>query len=68
MSEPAPAVISITAEDKLREAKRELKSRRTRYPHLVKEGRLQIHEAIRRIAIMEAIADDYEQIVGGRLL
>lgn len=48
----------ISAEDK-----RELKARQSLYPRWLK-----LDDAVRRIAIMEAIVSDDEQLVGGRLL
>lgn len=53
--------MTITAADKRREAERELAMRRRVYPRMVKTGRMKKHEAERQIAVMEAIAEDYQE-------
>lgn len=45
--------------DKFAEAKRELAMRRRVYPNLVGRGKLSQADADRRIALMEAIMEDY---------
>lgn len=51
----------ITIADKRREAERELAMRRRVYPRMVETGRIKKHEAERQIAVMEAIAEDYQE-------
>mgnify|MGYP000152376146 FL=1 len=51
----------ITTADKRREAERELAMRRKVYPRMVETGRMKKHEAERQIAVMEAIAADYQE-------
>lgn len=53
--------MTYTRDEKLREARRELRQRRRVYPRLVQQGKLTRADADRQIAIMEAIAADYEQ-------
>ena len=53
--------MTITAADKRREAERELAMRRRVYPRMVETGRMKKHEAARQIAVMEAIAEDYQE-------
>ncbi len=53
--------MTITAADKRREAERELAMRRRVYPRMVETGRMKKHEAERQIAVMEAIAEDYQE-------
>ena len=50
---------TFTASEKRREAEREVGQRLYIYAKLVTEGKLTQIEADRRIAIMEAIAEDY---------
>jgi len=49
----------FTAAEKRREAEREVSQRLYIYARMVTEGKLTQVEADRRIAIMEAIAEDY---------
>lgn len=51
---------SITNVDKRRECERELAMRRRVYPRWVETGKMKKHDADRQIAIMEAIAADYQ--------
>jgi len=57
----------ITALDKLKEIEREVRLRRGVYDRMVKEGRMTVPEAARKIGIMVAIAEDYRGMLGGRL-
>ena len=58
-----------TAAEKLAEVKREIRERQWVYPKQVEAGKLSQALADRRIAIMEAIADDYrEQVQKEQLL
>ena len=50
----------FTREEKLAEIRREIASRKTDYPGLVREQRMSQADADERAAIMEAIARDYE--------
>lgn len=52
---------SITNADKRRECERELAMRRRVYPRWVETGKMKKHDAERQIAIMEAIAEDYQE-------
>lgn len=58
----------FTAEDKFKEARRELAQRKRVYPRLVAQGSLKQAEADRQIAIMEAIRDDYARAIQEPLL
>jgi hypothetical protein len=63
----------ITAAEKAKEARREVAMRRRVYPGWVGGGKLSQAAADRQIAIMQAIADDYERMAEaeaaqGRLL
>ncbi|UYO50283.1 hypothetical protein KQX64_06835 [Rhodopseudomonas palustris] len=51
----------ITAADKAAEAKAELRHRTRNYARMVRSGRMPRELAERKIAIMGAIARDYEQ-------
>jgi hypothetical protein len=51
----------ITARDKAECAKREYKMRRRVYPRWVGEGKMSGQKADHEIAIMEAIAADYQR-------
>lgn len=53
MSEP------VSNLDKCKEAAREAAMRRALYPRWVEQGKLAAQEAVRRIAIIEAIEADY---------
>jgi len=53
----------ITAQQKLRSAKRELAMRRNVYPKGVANGRMKQSEADHEIAVMESIVADYQLIV-----
>jgi hypothetical protein len=53
------ALAQFTAEEKHREALRELAMRKRVYPQLIAGGGLTAKEAARRMALMEAIAADY---------
>lgn len=50
----------ITDSDKLYEIKREIRMRHSVYPKLIKGGKLSEQDAARQIAILEAIAADYD--------
>jgi hypothetical protein len=52
----------FTAEQKCVAIKRELKLRRRVYPRWIEAGRIDSREAVHEIAIMEAIAEDYEKL------
>lgn len=51
----------INRDDKRRCAKREVAQRKRVYPRLVSKGSMSQAEADREIAIMEAIASDYQE-------
>ncbi len=53
----------ITAQQKLRSAKRELAMRRNVYPKWVGNGRMKQSEADHEIAVMESIVADYQKEV-----
>ena len=55
---------AFTAAEKLAEVRRELAMRRRVYPRLVDGGKLTQAESDRQIAIMEAVAVDYERRAG----
>lgn len=50
----------FTDEMKLTAVKREIKMRERVYPRWVAEGRMKADQAEREIAVMKAIAEDYE--------
>jgi hypothetical protein len=52
----------FSASEKHRAIMRELKMRRGVYPHWVSVGKITPQEAAHQIAIMEAIAEDYEKL------
>jgi hypothetical protein len=52
-----------TAAQKLRAIERELKLRKRVYPRWVESGRMSQKQAAEEIAIMEAIAQDYQELV-----
>ena len=58
----------FTATEKQAAILRELKMRRGVYPHWVSIGKISPHEAAHQIAIMEAIAEDYEKLAQGERL
>jgi hypothetical protein len=62
MSNVAAADFEFTAADKYREIRREISLRRGAYPRFIQSGGLSVNDARRRIAIMEAIADDYKRL------
>ena len=53
--------VPITAREKRVEVEREIGMRKAVYPRLVREGRMTNDRANRSIAIMRAIAADYEK-------
>lgn len=55
----------VTHQAKLAELKREIALRERVYPDWVQAGRLQRHEARRRIAVLKAIAEDYQNWLFG---
>lgn len=61
--------MTFTETEKLEAVQRELKWRRKVFPRRVQDGRMAPHEASFQIAIMEAIAADYERLAArGRLI
>jgi len=56
-------VFRFTAREKLEEVRRELAMRRRVYPRKVEEGKLKPSKAEAQVAILEAIAADYEAII-----
>lgn len=58
--------IRITFRDKLTECRRELGLRRRVYAKWVAAGRMKQHDADWKIAVLEAIADDYETAIAKR--
>lgn len=60
--------MEIQATDKRKEAEREVKMRRSVYPRWVSGGRFTQQEADRRIAVMEAIVEDYRKLEQKELL
>jgi hypothetical protein len=52
---------SITNEDKLKCAKRELAMRLSAYPKWIQSGRLKPETAAHEISVMRAIVEDYEK-------
>lgn len=63
MKSAAVKQVLFSAEDKLKEAKRELAMRKHKYPGWVAAGTLEKDKADRQIAVQEAIVEDYEQEV-----
>lgn len=57
--------MSFSAQDKQREALRELGYRRKVYTRMVAEGRMKGKQADLRLAIMSEIADDYGALARG---
>lgn len=55
--------MAIDAQEKLKAVRRELAFRRSLYPKWVKAGRIDQEKADREIAVMEAIAVDYEDVI-----
>jgi hypothetical protein len=55
--------MTITAADKHREARRELKMRLHVYPRFVAQGHLKQEIADRQIAVMAAIVEDYAALL-----
>ena len=55
--------MAIDAQEKLKAVRRELAFRRSLYPKWVKAGRIDQEKADREIAVMEAIAADYEEVI-----
>lgn len=55
--------MTYTAEEKLNEVLRELRQRSRVYQRAIDRGTMSSQAAARQIAIMEAIAADYEKIV-----
>jgi hypothetical protein len=53
----------FTFADKLAEVKREIAMRKNVYPAFIARGRLTQEQAERHIAVMSAIADDYERAI-----
>ncbi len=53
--------MTISDQDKLECAQREIKQRRRVYARLVANGRMKQAAADREIAVMEAIAEDYRK-------
>jgi predicted deacetylase len=62
----APA--QFTAEEKHREALRELAMRKRLYPWWIEKGVMTAADAARKIAIMAAITEDYAQAAQQELL
>ena len=62
-----PMSAPITAHDKLKELEREIAMRRRVYDRFIKEGRMTVPEAARKISIMKAIADDYRGMLSPQL-
>lgn len=54
--------MTYSAEEKYREATRELLMRQRVFPRLVSKGSMMAKDADEKIAIMAAIAADYEQL------
>lgn len=52
----------ITAHDKWKCVKRELKLRNSAYPRLVGDGRMTHREARHQLDVMAAIVEDYRQL------
>lgn len=52
--------MSFTAEQKAKEALREVAYRRTVYKRLVDAGKMSIDTSVRRTMIMQEIANDYQ--------
>jgi hypothetical protein len=62
------ALAQFTAEEKYKEALRELAMRKRLYPRWVEKGAMTATDAARKIEIMEAIAADYAQAAQQELL
>jgi hypothetical protein len=62
-----PMSAPITARDKLQELEREIAMRRKVYDRFIKEGRMTVPEAARKISIIKAIADDYRGMLTPQL-
>lgn len=58
----------FTATEKHTAILRELKMRRRVYPGWVSTGKISPHEAAHQIAVMEAIAEDYEKLAQSECL
>ncbi|WP_412508779.1 hypothetical protein [Roseovarius sp. SYSU LYC5161] len=50
----------LSTHDKYAAVRREIRQRRRVYPRLIEQGKMSQADADREIAIMEAIADDYD--------
>lgn len=61
-----PMSAPITALEKLTELEREVAVRRKVYDRFIKEGKMTVPEAARRIGIMQAIAEDYRGMLGAK--
>jgi len=61
-----PMTEPITALDKLNELDREVAMRRRVYDRFIKDGRMTVPEAARKIGIMQAIAEDYRGMLGAK--
>jgi hypothetical protein len=59
-----PMSAPITAREKLDEVEREVAMRRKVYDRFIKDGRMTVPEAARKIGIMQAIAEDYRGMLG----
>jgi hypothetical protein len=57
------ADLKFTFQEKLSEVKREIAMRKNVYPQFIARGRLTQEQADRHIAVMSAIADDYERAI-----
>jgi hypothetical protein len=62
------ALAHFTAEQKYKEALREVAMRKRLYPKWVQKGQMTEMDAAAKIAIMQAIATDYEKLVEPWLL
>jgi hypothetical protein len=51
----------MTAQEKLDEVLREIGYRQYVYPRQIAAGKMNQHTADRRIAVMQAVVDDYER-------
>jgi len=61
-----PMSVPITAIEKLQEIDREVAMRQRVYDRFVREGRMTVPEAARKIGIMKAIAEDYRGMRGAK--
>ena len=61
-----PMSAPITALEKLNEVEREVALRQKVYDRMIKEGRMSVPIAARKIGIMKAIAEDYRGMLGGK--